>query len=799
MIRFFPLPLTLAGALCLGMACAGQPGAEPQPAAKRVVILKVDGLNADLLYSNMRQNDPATGKPRLPWFAHIFAQGGTMFENFYTRGISLSAPSWSMLDTGHHTVIRGNVEWDRFTGEVYDYLNFFPFYIGYARKREMDMPGVEVLDEAGIPLVIDAFPYDQRYQSFQLYQRGVRWTTLKSVLARRLSLKFLFPMLESAGTPSLDQMLGDQTEKELLAGLRNRQIFYLDDYIGEIDHEGHATSERAALLDSLRRLDALAGRIWTGIQSSPLAAQTLFVVVSDHGMNNVPGIHSEAFSLPDLLNSPEGGAHHVMLNRHDLSDYKLLGLNPLIKRAFVPSTASFYLPGQAEQYPTAWLDVDGNERASICFRNSDLNTIHILLLQLANPGLDPRVRSAAVEYFAAVIDKHRAQWSETIAQLTEELRALEAAIAQRKAVLASMPTKWTREQIDHGDDKAFHRQAEQLAAWQHEHQEYTAYLAHLRALLALHLNPSRPFSGEISKFVPEMSLGDPNTVYDLQHYVVGPGPSGLVLNSSGHLDEKLSFRRVDYFPLFAAQRARNNPQPALSSKPIDFTALRLPASDDAEQTYWLYATDDDQLLIRTNASGSIALQPVSHLAQTADGHVQFTSESWRPGLPLHLFEDPKLKIPDGAGRAAWLSDWHSEREWLEATHLCKYSDGVIGVTEELSPVAANVPGTPGLNPILLRYERRRRELVQPDIEIFASDHWNFNVRNFNPGGNHGSFFRISTHSVWMLAGADVPTQVIAEPYDSLNFASTVLSLLGRPIPMPQRVVNVMNAQRPSAP
>ncbi len=46
-----------------------------------------------------------------------------------------------MLDTGHHTVIRGNVEYDRFTGEVYDYLNFFPLYIGYARQRQIDMPG----------------------------------------------------------------------------------------------------------------------------------------------------------------------------------------------------------------------------------------------------------------------------------------------------------------------------------------------------------------------------------------------------------------------------------------------------------------------------------------------------------------------------------------------------------------------------------------------------------------------------------------------------------------------------------
>ena len=104
------------------LACALAYGVELP--AKRVVILKVDGLSADLLYRNMQEKDPTTGKPRLPWFAHIFSQNGTVFENFYTRGISLSAPSWSMIDTGQHTVIRGNAEYDRYTGEVYDYLNF---------------------------------------------------------------------------------------------------------------------------------------------------------------------------------------------------------------------------------------------------------------------------------------------------------------------------------------------------------------------------------------------------------------------------------------------------------------------------------------------------------------------------------------------------------------------------------------------------------------------------------------------------------------------------------------------------
>ena len=80
------------------------------------------------------------------------------------------------------------------------------------------------------------------------------------------------------------------------------------------------------------------------------------------------------------------------------------------------------------------------------------------------------------------------------------------------------------------------------------------------------------------------------------------------------------------------------------------------------------------------------------------------------------------------------------------------------------------------------FERRKRELVEPDMLIVANDHWNFDVRGFNPGGNHGSFFRISTHSIFMVAGGqqtNIPRAFeIVKPYDSLSFAPTLLALTG---------------------
>ena len=142
---------------------------------KRVVIIKVDGLPGYYVDRFIRARNPQTGKSMLPWLEEVFYKNGTHLDNFYVRGMSLSAPSWSTLETGQHLQIKGNVEYDRITLRSYDYLNVFPYYVNYGLKKRADMPGVEVLDQLKIPLLYDAFPYRQRYTSYQLYQRGVEW------------------------------------------------------------------------------------------------------------------------------------------------------------------------------------------------------------------------------------------------------------------------------------------------------------------------------------------------------------------------------------------------------------------------------------------------------------------------------------------------------------------------------------------------------------------------------------------------------------------------------------------------
>jgi hypothetical protein len=735
---------------------------------KRLVIVKVDGLPAGLLERFVNEHDPATGKSRLPWIDHIFKQQGTMVRNFYTRGISLSVPSWSLLDTGQHLVIHGNVEYDRYTMRVYDYMNFFPFYVNYARSKQVDMPGVEVLDEAGVPILADRYPIEQRYQSLQLYQRGVYWKTLQGSLVNRITSRGptkLFNEWQS-GYFVMSSGVSEQIERELEEKLRSANVLYLDYFDGDYDHIAHLTNDVPTQYSALKHLDALLGRLWTAIESSPLAKDTILAVVSDHGMNTDPAIYSQGYSLVDFFTSAPGGGHHVITNRHPQSEYKLKGLDPFVSEVTTPSSESSYLRDQSDQYPTVLLDLDGNERASVHLRNNHFNELQITLQRLARKDLPNEQRAAVTRQFYEILDEQRPAWSRELDELKEELAALKRRIDRQQEALKSQPQMWTQEAREAGLDRAARREAARVRSWQEDLDGYSGYARVLARLLSKEPPKLEPSKLKIEDLIPKRAMGDANTIYDLQNYVIGP-------------DFGTGFRRVNYFELLTGLHVRNNVQSGVGSQPVDFIAVSVPEPNPA---VWLYGSETSQVMIleRPGPAGlDLRYVPVSGLRQDRDGRLHFSEQPLRAGLPLGLFEDPDLNVT--GDRAEWLSAWHSEREWLDAVHRTAYSNGIIGLCEQLShklPPPTPEPVTPD-ELLLRRFEQRRRDNVQTDMLVVARDHWNFNVRGFNPGGNHGSFLRISTHSVLMFAGVGVPKGLaIDRPYDSLSFLPTVLSLVG---------------------
>jgi hypothetical protein len=790
----------LGYALCLAallLLLVSYTSAAAQP--KRLVVIKCDGMPYDMVDRLARQRDPQSGKSVLPWIDHIFYQRGARLSNFYVRGMSLSAPSWSLLETGQHLQIKGNVEFDRYTLRSYDYLNFFPFYIGGIVGARVDMSAVEILDSLGVPLLADAYAHDERYMTLSLFLRGPRYATLQNSLQN----KFLRPSKElfDEWTMGLEirNVITDQLLREVIDKINNPRIKYADLFLADFDHIAHHNNDKESQIFVLREIDSVIGQVWTAIQKTPQANDTALVVVSDHGFNTDDRIYSQGYNLVKLLGSRAGGGHHTITKRRLMLDYAIKGVNPLVPLITTTTPDSFYLKGESTVYPTAMLDFDGNERASVHLRDSDLNLLHILLQQLQRNDLRPDVRKAAAEAFFTVIERRRAGWQQTLKELRDELAVLNVAIEQQRKLWEAQPKKFTKEQQNAGLDDAAKRIWVQYDRWRIEQREYSAYILALNNLLSLSPEAFTPAKLKIRDLIPKESMGDRNTIHNLQNYVYGLAPNGLVINSNGALDFDRSFLRLDYFAMLHGVTVRNNVQRGLTNRPVDLIATRLTRdlvlplieeSDIDEDVIWISAGADRQalLLSRRGADGQLSLRyvPVSNLKQDADGKLQFKLIDWQPGLPLQMFEDPNLEAP-ADNRAAWLNQWHTDVEWLAALHRTKYSNGFVGLHEELARhhnerLSPDDPGLSANDKLMRHYARRKRELVEPDMLIVARNHWNFDVRGFNPGGNHGSFFRISTHSVFMIAGGSntkIPQALtIEEPYDSLSLIPTLLALTG---------------------
>ena len=765
--------------------------------------MQCDGLPYELVDRFVRERDPRTGKSQLPWFDYIFYQRGTRLANFYVRGMSLSAPSWSLIDTGQHLQIKGNVEFDRYTLQTYDYLNFIPFYVQATIGKRVDMQGVEVLDAIGVPLLADAYLHSQLHATFSLFQRGPRYITFGKALENRFKKapKELFDEWTMAGL-ELRNSVPDQLTRELIEALGDPRFHYLEIVTTDFDHTAHHNNDREAHLYALKELDAMLGRIWTAIQKSPLASETALILVSDHGFNTDEGVYSQGFNLVKLLGSSAGGGHHVITKRRLLADYAIKGVNPFAQDIVTTTRDSYYLKSQSTDYPTAMLDFDGNERASLQFRDSDLNLLQIILQQLQRSDIPVSLRKALIDQFFNTVDARRVEWQENIDQLDEELGALRRRIQRQRELCAAQPKKFTKEDSDAGRDDEAKRVCAWADIWTGQEQGYGNYGRILRNLLALRKDNLDVSQLKIEDVIARRAMGEHNTIHQLQNYVAGISPGGLVLKADGSLDMERSFVHVDYFSLFHNLTVRNNVQAGVLNRPIDLLAMRVPVDlvtplineNGIADVVWVSAGPEQQALIlaRADKQGQLSFRyvPIKHLTQDQAGHLQFEFSPWHSGLPLQILEDQELEVPlaeKAQSREAWLSEWHTDLEWFHALHKTHYSNGLIGLHEQLArhPIARLSLDEAGISPdelLLRRLLRRQRANIEADLLVVANDHWNFDVRGFNPGGNHGSFFRISTHSTFMLAGGDktmIPRAVVVdEPYDSLSFVPTVLALTG---------------------
>src|SRR5688572_17741758 len=162
------------------------------------------------------------------------------------------------------------------------------------------------------------------------------------------------------------------------------------------------------------------------------------------------------------------------------------------------------------------------------------------------------------EAFFSVIERRRAEWQRNLRALKAEMGALNVAIEKHRKLWQAQPKKFTKEQQNAGLDDAAKRIYVQLDRWQQEQKEYGEYVTCLENLLRLSAEAFAPEQIKIPTVIPKMSMGDRNTIYELQNYVAGIAPGGLVLNGDGTLNMERSFVRIDYFALLQGISVRNN-------------------------------------------------------------------------------------------------------------------------------------------------------------------------------------------------------------------------------------------------
>jgi len=775
---------------------------------RRLIILRFDGLSPELIRRYVAERNPQTGKSYLPWIRRVFYEEGIVFENFYTRGQSLSGPSWAMLATGRPQPLLSNVEWDRATGRMEDYLNNVLIQYELLRGRRLHARAVEVLDERGAPLLEDLYEQDEKRIGLELIRRGTSWTALARTLRARFPHRSAEEMLARwLGGPDSHEAFDMANEEHLLANMKDPRFRYLSAFYTLFDHFVHTNNDGGMIRELLQQVDRTVGRLYTAIREGPYAEETVLILISDHGITTHPDVYSQGFNLVNYFARADWGGHHVLTKRANLHDFQFRSVNFLAQGFVNPSRESLYLKGQAH-YPTLFIDYDGNERAMLHFRNSDLNLLHLVLREMKRHRPEREARALRA-FFFDVIERNRARWERECREVREELWALDTWLRRLRETASALPS-------EHELRKDLQVQMKNLAEYR---AEYEAYLRMLANLLALRPESFDPHAARIEDLIRPRTFGARNSVYQLQNYVVGLADGTIHVRADGRVDEAATFRRLDYFRLLKGHRVLNNVQPQVAPYPVDFLALRIPYEeirpalqgtplDTGYDVVWLYGGEDHQALIVARPLPTDSEQwllryvPIARLRQSADGTIAFEWRDFRPGLPLALWEDDGLRV--AGDRRAWLEAFHSEREWIEAAHGTRYAIAIVGLyellgkpvrtflsegyleklraaeriafanrpTEEAAPEAA----------LLLRFFERRRRNMEPDLLLHANMYWNFNIRDFNPGGNHGSFYRTAAQATWMMWGGRQTGlkrgYVVTRPYESLSFVPTVLELIG---------------------
>lgn len=772
----------------------------------RLVLIKLDGLPALVLEAAIEPEGPASERlphPDLFREAHRYSRSvqgrdillpnletyffrqGARPQTLFTTTLPVSSPSWAVIDTGQPSIVKNNYYFNRSSGELHFYLDQFRESRDTLARGAGKTTALWQLDLLGVPLMLDAFPPERTFTSIQtLYRRrpgdqlshlGAQVITAGEAPKNpvRVARRHLSHTVYHPGFPGItEDSLAELTVQKILEKGPDGEDVYdvLSVIFPLMDHEFHVDADYRNILSSLVVLDNWIGRILDAVLESGRRDRTLVALVSDHGLDFDPVRVSYSFPITRWLRNPLFGNHTTLVAQAE--DYHHALTVPIQGIDFArvyESEASPYgprVPFGEKGYYTAFTANNGNPRFDAFLRNSDLNRLHLLFLEVLRVRGDEEQLKKIYAVFQATLAEAR-PW------LEEELEATLSAVVALERYAASLARR--------GD--AASKDSE--GRLRRESAGYRKVASALHALLSL----SREWSewlvwarGEfrIPDLIPKGYLGRPNTLQQLRGYVTGWKETPDQRWRGG----EAKFRRLDYSLLFPSFRA-SSPDAYGNRFPFQFFSFRLPAEEvehdwgrSLRQLIWLsFREDRGQVLIAESTAGDFFYLPVRELRRQGSRYRFEMDENGDP-----------LLAPALVGR------WISPREWaaenasgelavLPVILADLFRDNYEAFLEDpvlrrrLVAGDAKMDVTAHLN--ALRYRYRQQE---PDFRVWVNRGWNVNVHSHTPGGTHGAFHPLETLAVFAVwAGKEFPLkrgQAIPGAYFTQDIAPTLLDAMG---------------------
>jgi hypothetical protein len=790
--------LIIGALLCLPVAAETE-------AAPKLVLIKLDGLSWFVLEAAIDPSGPATDRipsPEmfrdahdyfqsvlgrrvlLPNFQTYFFQEGVRTRTMYSGTLTLSTPSWAMIDTGQPSIVKTNSDFNRFSGRLIFYLDQVRESRDLLLKGAGKTTALWQLDLLGVPILIDAFPPDRSWTAIQPYYRQRPHDQLshmgRYLVTRGQPGRNPFSLLRRHLKGTVHDLDYPEKNDEVVAKLAARKVLervegrerhdVISAAFFTIDHQIHLDADYRNILTWLIQLDSWIGEIMAAVQSSGRSRDTLVAIASDHGLDFDPVHINYAFPINRWLRDPRFGAHNTLATLVENSAHALstpirgVDFNRLYESHHSPYGKK--APAGEKGYVTAFTANNGNPRFDAFLRNSDLNRLHLMLMEIRRLRRDSNRLEMIYPVFSEHLDSAR-HW------LTEEAARAEAAciaLDHQVETLEADPTPYSMDSARRFREEAL---------------EYRWVLGGLNKLLSIPedrddwLRWARS-RFKISDLIPKRFIGPPNNLEQLRHYVCGWEEEADVRWT----EQPAAFKTIDYPELVAGFRATSpnaygNPYPfAFFSARLPLDQVSLETDQPLRQVVWLkFSQGRGEALVAESESGHLLYQPILPLTSGSSGYAA------RP--------DPASDPLDYAGLAG---RWLTPRQWGDETEANEYSVVPVILADLFRENYEFFLDSPHLEERLSALAPDRREEYLSalrfrfqqktcDFRVWTNPGWNVNTNAHTPGGSHGAFKPLETRTVFAVwGGSNFPLKrggLVEGTFFTYDIVPTLLNAVGK--------------------